>query len=269
VRQQELIAEIRALHNDQSWYNGWIIEWQIARRSRLQVQLADSVQLVRGRISALAERRDKTFSNLKQIYRQLLLPTSQGVELTLAEKKQAITIGRQFIGRTGPQAELPDYASILASPFEDPAVRRLVIQDLQSVLQVKLGLIDSLIAERATELALLERLDEFHRDLDYQLLSEIDPEADAELSGNQQATEPDEERGFFDLSTGAVTEDGKRYAVTSPGQTPLVTGEIEIGLDGEPLASSVRPMDATLQQLKSKRQQYQDLLHRIKGEQQH
>lgn len=276
VRQQELIAEIRTLQGNQSWYNGWIIEWQIARRSRSQVQLADSLQQVQRRLTVLKKRHAVAFSALKQTYRQLLLAPSNRDELSPAEKEQAIAIGRQFIGRRDPTSDLPDYASMLNDPFEDPAVRRLVLQDLQTVLQVKLGLIDSLIIERETELALLERLDEFHRDLGYQLQSELDPEADADLAyleatadqANLGEAFSPEERDFALSAFDQEPEySEKSYAVTSPGQSPLVTGETDVGSATAALASGATPIEAALRQLRNKRQQYQDLMHRINSEQ--
>ncbi len=267
VRQQELIVEIRTLQGNQSWYNGWIIEWQIARRSRSQVQLADSLQKVQRRLTVLKKRHAVAFSALKQTYRQLLLASSNRDELSPAEKEQAIAIGRQFIGRRDPASDLPDYASMLNGPFEDPAVRRLVLQDLQTVLQVKLGLIDSLIIERETELALLERLDEFHRDLGYQLQSELDPEADADLAYVEEAFATEADGSGLSAFDREAEYSEKSYAVTSPGQSPLATEEIEVGLTAAALASGATPIDAALRQLRSKRQQYQDLMHRINSEQ--
>ena len=163
--------------------------------------------------------------------------------------------------------DLPDYSSILNSPYENDAVKRLVLEDLQSVLQAKLVLIDSLLTEKETELALLSRLNEFHRDLSYQMQSNLDlePSSSTEATSSNMPAgdtwdESIREESFFGGDAKAGLVDGNDRSPATPlSRSPVVSGETDIQLN-------VDPIDEVIGRLKNKRQQYQDLLRQIETE---
>lgn len=268
-QQHELYEEIRKLQGSQSWYNDWIVKIILARKSARQVELADSLQQIRNKIAALKAQRDDAFQVLREVYQRILFKSESENRLSLSQKEQAITIGRRLMSQNDATFNLPDYSSILNSPYEDAAVKRLVLKDLQSVLQVKLVLIDSLLTEKETELALLSRLNEFHRDLSYQMQSNLDlePGSSREATSPTSATFGGEE--YYDDASWRVLDDKEgivselkgsdRSMATPLDQTRGVSGETDIQLN-------VDPIDEVINRLKNKRQQYQDLLRQIDSE---
>lgn len=275
-QQHKLSEEIRGLQQSQSWYNGWIIELLLARKSALQVGLADSLQQIRKKIAALEVQQNKAFLALREVYQRILFESESEDRLSLSQKEQAITIGRRLMSQNDATFNLPDYSSILNNPYDNEAVKRLVLNDLQSVLQAKLVLIDSLLTEKETELVLLSRLNEFHRDLSYQMQSNLDLEPEDAQGSPESGTFGGEEYSTFggeeynnDASwiTMLDDEEGRaselkgsdRSMATPLDQTRGVSGETDIQLN-------VDPIDEVIGRLKTKRQQYQDLLRQIETE---
>ncbi len=261
---EKLGVEVRELQAGQAWYNGWIIELLIARKSSLQVELADSLRQVQDTVAGLKAQRTEAFSALKQVYQQILLDAEPQNRLTVSEKEQAITIGRRLMQRSDDVFDLPDYSSIIDSPYEHEALKRIVLEDLQSVVQAKLVLIDSLLAEKETEVALLNRLNEFHRDLDYQLKSNLDLAA-AGSQGAASASEPDHYAEAEDLTFAAtggeavIADKSQRNQLSPLDQNPILPGETEVQL-------GIDPFDDVINRLKYKRRQYQVLLQRLQAE---
>ena len=73
--------------------------------------------------------------------------------------------GSFLLNRDHADLAIPDYSTIFASEYDDKAVKLMVLGDLKVVLQARMIQIDSLVAEKKTELALMARLDEFQQDL--------------------------------------------------------------------------------------------------------
>jgi len=267
-QQHKLNEEIRKLQESQSWYNGWIVEIVLARKSARQVELADSLRLIRDKIADLQVQRDDAFLALREVYQRILFESESEDRLSLSQKEQAITIGRRLMSQNDATFNLPDYSAILNNPYEDEAVKRLVLKDLQAVLQVKLVLIDSLLTEKETELVLLSRLNEFHRDLSYQMQSNLDLEP-GDARGSPESGRLGGEEYYEDASWATILDDKEgraselkgsdRSLATPLSQSPVVSGETDIQLN-------VDPIDEVIGRLKSKRQQYQDLLRQIEIE---
>jgi len=266
-QQYKLNEEIRKLQESQSWYNGWIVEIVLARKSARQVELADSLRQIRNKIADLKAQRGDAFQVLMEVYQRILFESESEHQLSLSQKEQAITIGRRLMSQNDATFDLPDYSSILNSPYENEAVKRLVLEDLQSVLQAKLVLIDSLLIEKETELALLGRLNEFHRDLSYQMQSNIDLEPGDARGSPESGTLAGDDLEEFASGTWVTDEDARAYKVegsdrslaTPLSQSPVVSGETDIQLN-------VGPIDEVIGRLKRKRQQYKDLLRQIDTE---
>ena len=262
----KLGVEVRELQASRTWYNGWIIELLIARKSALQVELADSLHQVQDTVAGLNAQRAAAFSALKQVYQQILLEAGPQKRLTVSEKEQAITIGRRLMNRSNAVFDLPDYSSIIDSPYEHAALKRIVLQDLQSVVQAKLVLIDSLLAEKETDVVLLNRLNEFHRDLGYQLKSNLDLAA----AGSQGAASPSQLDGYSDATglesnfittvrAAGLAEKTQGNPLSPLDQNPILPGETEVQL-------GIDPFDDVINRLKDKRRQYQALLQRLQAE---
>ncbi len=260
----KLGVEVQELQASQAWYNGWIIELRIARKSSHQVELADSLRQVRDTITGLKAQRAEAFSALKQVYQQILLDAEQQSRLTASEKEQAITIGRRLMNQSNDVFDLPDYTSIIDSPYEHEALKHIVLEDLQSVVQAKLVLIDSLLAEKETEIALLNRLNEFHRDLGYQLASNLDLAA----VGSQRAASASGRDNYAEAEDLTFDNAGMRVEIADKSQSsqpspldhnPILSGETDVRL-------GIDPFENVINRLKDKRRQYQLLLQRLQAE---
>ena len=265
-QQHKLSEEIRNLQQSQSWYNGWIIELLLARKSALQVELADSLQQIRKKIAASEVQRNEAFLALRKVYQQILFAAEPENSLSRSQQEQVLAIGRQLLSQGDVTLELPDYTSILDSPYENDAIKRLVLKDLQSVLLAKLVLIDSLLTAKVAELALLNRLNEFHRDLSYQMKSNLDPATAGNTyemaAGFNEPVRDSYGDDFISAegSKGVNWSDESMPDLAPPTvQNPIVSRETSIQL-------SLNPIDETINRLRNKRQQYQDLLRQIDTE---
>lgn len=264
-QQNELEKEIRSLKENQSWYNGWINEMRLSRKSSEQVALASSLDTVQGQISLLSFERQKAFLSLKRIYRQIV----ETQDLSQSDKAAAISLGRMIIARSDRPLNFPDYSSLLTGPFEDKEIKRLVMQDLQSVLRMKLNSVDSLLTEKRSERKLVLRLNEFHRDLALQLESDRDLGSGRlqQLGVGRASEEPSEGEildnrpyaGFWEDDFSAVGEPKSGVDVSVPQDQVTQENPVDSPLE---LGSIERDIDL----LESKRHQYRELLRQIEKE---
>lgn len=263
TQQRELNEEIHSLQEGQSWYNGWIVEIMLARKSTRQVALADSLRLARERIAGLETQRDEAFRELRQVYQQLLLDSESEGQLSQVQKEQALLIGSRLIDQSNNSIDLPDYSSILNNPYDNESVKRLVLQDLQLVLQLKLSLIDSLLVVKESELALLNRLNEFHRDLGYQRQSDLDPGSGS--SGEYENLTSSSDIGTDDrtFETFGGVDDSEYLKTASDRGFATPVEQDRLMPDGADIQLDATPIDEVIEQLTGKRRQYQDLLMQI------
>ncbi|MFC1619207.1 hypothetical protein ACFL45_04600 [Candidatus Neomarinimicrobiota bacterium] len=264
AQQDRLQAEIRDLQQNRAWYNGWMIEYLLSRKSAQQLGLADSLLQVRGRIRNLQQQKELAFQVLKQVYADMLLSDDVQASLSASQKEQAVTLGQWLLTRSESHLDLPDYTAILTEEYENEAIKDMVFHDLQVVLRTKLASIDALVAEKQQEITLLNRLNEFHRDLSIQIESDRDLQGDTE-SGQAYSTGPEVilDDDIDDAMLGGVESKATRYAVIED-QDYLsdVRRNISEGED-EDISMNPDPLYDELQRLTSISQQYQVLLQRL------
>jgi hypothetical protein len=266
--QQSLLqAEIRDLQKSQAWYNGWIIEYLLSRKSAQQLDLADSLLQVRGRLGNLQQRKELAFQVLKQVYEDMLLSDDVQVSLSASQKEQAVTLGQWLLTRSESHLDLPDYSAILTEQYENKAIKDMVFHDLQVVLRTKLASIDVLLAEKKQEVTLLNRLNEFHHDLSIQIESDRDIQGDTE-SGQAYYTGPEGilDEDIDDTFAGAEESKATRWTVIEDQDyLGAVRKTISQG-EGEDISVNPDPLYDELQRLSSISQQYQALLQRLETE---
>ncbi|MEE8335846.1 MAG: hypothetical protein V3S48_05370 [Candidatus Neomarinimicrobiota bacterium] len=261
--QETIGVEIQSLQKNQTWFNGWFNELALARRNTAQVRIADSLQKIQESIAELIIRREDTFRTFKKSYENLVLTGKNHKTLSELEKEQAITLGRWWVRQKGQSLKLPDYASILNSPYEDPQIRRLVTRDLRLVLQDKLVLIDSLIHEHETTAALLERLNEFHADLGLEMDANLELAAGgSQVSGNSDGLTAS---GSSDNGGKFSEEESYRVGDIVNIETALNQELSSPGLEAV-LLSKTPANSGSLNLLKNKRQEYLQLLELIETE---
>ena len=262
-QQDELQGEIRILQENQSWYNGWINKMRLARKSAAHLELSDSLHAVRRKLAVLSRRRDDVFRSLKRAYQQILLESGEGKELSVSDKEAAISLGQWIIIHGSYPLDFPDYSSILASNFEDEEIRQLLLIDLQSVLETKLILIDSLLTERRSERELVNRLNEFHRDLGLQM------ESDRDLG--EIISEGTSPMQTFDKSSNeTIASFGEMYATTPRSdESNLDMSGFKTQITQEDRVDSrleFTSIDDDISILKLKYHQYHELLRQIEKE---
>jgi hypothetical protein len=265
LEQQDLLqGEISDLQKNRTWYNGWMIEYLLSRKSGQQLDLADSLLQVRGRIRNLQQRKELAFQVLKQVYEDMLLSDDVQASLSVSQKEQAVTLGQWLLTRSESHLDLPDYSTILTEQYENEAIKDMVFHDLQAVLRTKLASIDALVSEKQQEIKLLNRLNEFHRDLSIQIESDRDLRGDiksnqAYIVGEAGILDDDQGRTFGD---GAESSPAKYADMEEQDYLSAVKRNISEG-EGEDISLNPDPLYDELQRLTSISQQYQVLLQRL------
>jgi len=260
--QAALMAKQDRLRRQQSWLNGWIVEMRLSGISQSLVAIVDSLEALRYRSGRIANRRAAAFHAFKTAYRNQLLQTDAAADTTSMATDRAILLARSLLAGDNHAALLPDYAAIMNELYEDASLRRLVFADLQTVLRAKITLIDSLVQERKMDLALLQRLAEFHQDLRLQEESNTDVEHPA-----SQGTAP---RSTADMYAESATSN---YSFREPAPEKLAQSG---GIAGSPEDPS--PAEGTaglsgtgriirdIRQLQDIRASYLQLLRTIREE---
>ena len=262
-RQSILQTEIEVLKTDRTWYNGWINEMLLARRTITFAALADSVAILQTRSEQLKISREQALRSLKEEYTNIL---QQG-NLTASDKERAISLGTWMMGRPSGKIYLPDYTTLLEIEYEDEQIRQLVWRDLRIVVAAKLTIVDSLLNERFQEQELLKRLNKFHQDLSLQQESNRDlgsPASSRSVFTSAEATFGDGEAGVNnDL-------DGGGKAIRDPVEIALVEqSELILNPEGAAAAGTLpatRSISREISRLTVKRRHYQEILFRLEAE---
>lgn len=261
--QSILQAEIEVLKTNRTWYNGWINEMLLARKTTAYTTLTDSTTRLESRLAILLPEREQALRSLKKEYTDIL---QQG-NLTDSDKERAISLGTWMMGRPSGKIDLPDYTTLLEIEYEDEQIRQLVWRDLRVVVAAKLTIVDSLLNERYLEQELLKRLNEFHQDLNLQ------QESDRDLGA------PTSSRSVF-TKTEAAFGGGEDYVNNDldasgtalrdiAGITFIEQSGLIINPEGAATAGSqpdARGTSGEISRLTVKRQRYQDILLRLEAE---
>ncbi len=266
LEQQQYLQQegIRKLQESSFWYNGWYIKMLLSRKSTDQLILADSIQAIHLRIEKLTHERKNVFNNLINTYKHILLDSLAGNNLSMIEKLNAVMLGRWLMDRPKENINLPDYAYIMDSQYDDIGIKNIVMKDMKILLEQKIFLIDSLLDERRLENELAERLSEFHHDLELQMESEMDiSTSDNRIGFAVEAFASDGEyttqisADYFESDL--IKNNENRFV--SLGFGPLLKTDKTYQMGFEKNLNN-----GELVNLKSKRQQYQELLKKIDKE---
>ncbi len=262
-RQSVLQTELDILKVNRTWYNGWINEMLLARKTTLYTSLADSTASLEDRLSRMLPERDQALRNLKEEYTTIL---HQG-DLTATDKERAISLGAWMVGQPKGKIDLPDYIALLEIEYEDEQIRQLVWRDLKVVVDAKLILIDSVLKERRQEQELMARLNEFHHDLS--LLQESDrdlgsPTASRSVFEDAEATFGGWEDGVTNALDADVKSTRGLAGITLSEQSDLNNNPEGTARTGTLPANS--DTDGEISRLITKRQLYQQILARIEAD---
>lgn len=267
LEQKVLNDQIKELDERRSWFNEWYVEYQISRRTKAQMAIADSLYRVQDRITILETMRRRSFALIRNRY-ELRLRSRDQEPLTKRETEQAFRVGDLLMQHGQAPPTFPNYSSIYHGEFGDEKIKNLVLQDLVIILQNKLVVIDSLITDENASLALVRRLREFQSDLSLQM----ETESVADVDGINHSI--DEK---IDEFLPSPTENNPGFPMPSPSRireepedTPpisiQVSGAASVELDRSDSKSGISPIVAItfdLNRLNEIRIQYEELLQQI------
>lgn len=209
---EQLVIKNTVDHLQQSsvWYNAWFNKYLLASYSKRQLVLLDDLRAIDAELNGLQKRQRIEIEDLRLAYETLLddyetdgvLPAEQGI--------RNLQIGRwqNVMDRFGPIL-YPDYSEILNLQMPNPEQRKLVLIDIQKLLQAKIFELDSIRNDRQEEEELAHRLAGFHEDLGLQMEADQDAQQ-RDASGNSEklqgwytadaASEFSEDRGGLNMA---------------------------------------------------------------------
>ncbi|MBT3253990.1 MAG: hypothetical protein HN995_10015 [Candidatus Marinimicrobia bacterium] len=182
--QIEIKSEVDRLQESSEWYNAWINKYLLSGHSNRQLVILDSLRLFDRELERLYALQKNEIVDLKSAYENVLedyetkgvVPAGQGLRTM-----QNFRFGRRVISYN--PILFPDYKELLNLQLNNPKHRKLILTDVQSLLQVKIIELDSIRNVREEEEELALRLASFHDDLGLQM--EADPDAQQrDASGN-------------------------------------------------------------------------------------
>ncbi|MCK5330764.1 MAG: hypothetical protein KAK01_05100 [Candidatus Marinimicrobia bacterium] len=261
--QSILQAEIEVLKTDRTWYNGWINEMLLARKTTTFATLADSAAILQTRSEQLKISREQALRSLKKEYTDIL---QQG-NLTDSDKERAISLGTWMMGRPSGKIDLPDYTTLLEIEYEDEQIRQLVWRDLRVVVAAKLTIVDSLLNERYLEQELLKRLNEFHQDLSLQQESNRDLGSPA--SSRSVFTDAEATFGGGEYDVNNELDVGWKSTQELVDIALIEQSDLNFNPEGAAVAGTLpvtRSTSGEISRLTTKRRHYQEILARLEAE---
>lgn len=255
TQQKELLERQEQLQQKHSWYNGWIIKMRLSGVSEHLLEVADSLETVRHELQKTAQLKSKRFQQFKRTYLAAISDNNAPNKLPDDWKDQSALIVQSVTNSRMTDGALPDYSQIVNKLYDDESTRTLVMSDLQGVLRNKVDYIDSLIAARQSDLALLKSMADFKKDIQLQSQSDMAESHSENPAGSRTA-----ENGATYTDVNEISEQvtqsnaGQQVSTEIPSRSPSSVGDSE---------NSVRN---SIQDLKKQREQYQQLLRNIEKE---
>lgn len=256
-QQEQLHRKQQRLQDKQTWYNGWIIKMQLSGVSEDLVSVADSLQAVREQLQKTEQMKSDRFREFKQLYLAKAEKGSGSEDLEGEWADQADLIIRTVANSNNPYGALPDYSEIVNKLYEDKQTRQLVLSDLREVIIRKISYIDTLVASRRSDLALMKSMADFRKDVNLQTQSDADLSRSGATRVNFTAESGSPETDYTYLGRGPDEQN------PSPVSTDLTVQS------SQNIVVNETSIQADIQQLQHRRTQYQELLRTIEKELHH
>jgi hypothetical protein len=174
------------LHNSSAWYNAWFNKYLLANYSKRQLVLLDSLRAIEAELNDLQRQQRNEIENLRIAYESLLDTYETDGVLPAEQDIRNLQIGRwhNVMDRFG-TILYPDYKEILNLQLKNPGQRKIILIDIQRLLQAKIFELDSIRNDREEEEELALRLASFHEDLGLQMEADQDAQQ-RDASGNSE-----------------------------------------------------------------------------------
>ena len=173
--QLEIKSDVDELQNSSDWYNAWINKYLLSVHSKRQLVILDSLRVYDLELERLRTLQESEIKDLKFAYENVLqdyekrgvIPAGQGLQ-----NMQQYPLGRRVISHS--PILFPDYTDLLNLKLNNPERRKMILTDVQNLLQIKIIELDSIRVVREEEEELALRLASFHEDLGLQMEADQD-----------------------------------------------------------------------------------------------
>ncbi|NQV42908.1 MAG: hypothetical protein HQ506_11195 [Candidatus Marinimicrobia bacterium] len=184
--QIEIKSEVDELQKSSDWYNAWINKYLLSVHSKRQLVILDSLRVYDLELERLRTLQESEIKDLKFAYENVLqdyekrgvIPAGQGLQ-----NMQSYPLGRRVLSHS--PILFPDYTDLLNIKLDKPERRKMILTDVQSLLQAKIIELDSIRIVREEEEELSLRLASFHEDLGLQMEADQDV-TQRDASGNSE-----------------------------------------------------------------------------------
>ncbi len=259
-----LKSELDQLQQSSEWYNAWINKYLMSNRSQRQLVILDSLTAIDEEMTRLLMLQESEIKDLKLAYEGLLKDYEEDGIVPAETGLRSLQVGR-LIRVLRPRPILfPDYTEILRLEWRKPEQRRLFLQDIQHLLQVKISELESLHSVRMEEEELAIRLADFHQDLGLQM------EADQDAQQRDASGESEKRFGWgVAAATGADAEfAGNANENLDISRSNEASDLVSINVPREDARemSLEQPSGKDLEYLGEKLAEYKDLLENINQE---
>ncbi len=264
--QSQLIQKQAKLQQKQNWLNGWLVELRLSKVNKALVNVADTLDVIARKIDTYQEDYETYLQKFKEAYQKEF----NTYNLTSLDSHRVNLLVNTIINDDVPESELPDYHHLVQSLENDAAIKQLVYNDLRLLLQEKITFIDSIIAEKQQDLILLQRLDQFHEDIVLQIEANTDialsnqPLAETFQEGESRYASRDRALTEFGASGDGLNSENEDLSVSDQPQDDILSGTSGMNNPGEP--GDIHPVVSDIQRLNTKREQYQNILQKLREE---
>jgi len=256
--QSTLKIENIKLQEGATWYNGWLNKWLLSSNADRQLEIVRLIQSRESEKRDLELRRHAELETLKHYYALLASDYEKTGLIPIENRSTAQRVGRLINNVSPKNISLPDYGEMIKDQYKSPVLRRMVLEDLSSLLHAKLTQLDSMIDRQNDELELASRLADFHEDLGLQLAAGQDvQERDEQGESIQNYSWESHNDQMFDASVGTAASvraaSNETRVIRIDRQALSVSNQAEIGDDEKTM-------------FEEKREEYQNLLGQIATE---
>ncbi len=259
TQQEQLRAENISLLESTTWYNSWLNKLRLSGNTDEQLKLLAQIEALEAQQEAASIQLKTELEQLKQSYTRLVQEYEQSGRFPNLERSTAQHVTQLLKQKYNEQILLPDYRELVEDEYASPALRRLVLEDLSTLLKNKLASIEQAIQESQEQAELSERLQSFQEDLGLQIKAVQDiRERDEQGEPSQNYSWETRHDQMFDAAVGTEASElgsgGGESVVITMDRSSLLSPDIETGgSDGQ-------------RRLRGKQLEYQMLLQQITTE---
>ena len=167
--------EVDQLQKSSTWYNAWINKYLLSNYSERQLVIFDALRAIDFKLERLQKIEETEIGRLKLAYENVLQDYENEGVIPAEQGLRAMQAGRfKRVIRPNTVILFPDYSDLLDLQWRNPQQRKIILTDVQKLIQSKIIELDSIKTVREEEEELALRLADFHEDLGLQMEADQD-----------------------------------------------------------------------------------------------